>query len=91
MQHITDSKYLIDKVSFLFGNFFRREAFPRYRIYVFPGRIPLPHALVVEIIFQFLTPVNAARIDYIAEKVRRDGIYPDIKNIVASMSFYGKW
>ena len=48
----------------------------------------IPHALVVEIIFQFLTPVNAARIDYIAEKVRRDGIYPDIKYIVALYVFF---
>lgn len=91
MQHIADSKDLVDKVPFLFGHFFRREAFPLDINLCFPGRIPLPHALVVEIIFQFLTPVNAARIDYIAEKVRRDGIDPDIKNIVPLYVFYGKW
>ena len=88
MQHITDSKYLIDKVLFLFDHFFLREAFPLdIEFMFFPVGFSFPHALVIEIIFQFLTPVNAARIDYIAEKVRRYGIYPDIKHIVASMSF----
>ena len=88
VQHITDSEDLVDKVPFLFGHFFRREAFPLdIEFMFFPVGFRFPHALVVEIIFQFLTPVNAARIDYITKKVRRDGIYPDIKNIVASMPF----
>ena len=89
MQHITDSKYLIDKVLFLFDHFFLREAFPLdIEFMFFPVGFRFPHALVVEIVFQFLTPVNAARIDYIAEKVRRYGIYPDIKHIVALYVFF---
>ena len=89
MQHITDSKYLIDKVSFLFGNFFRREAFPLdIEFMFFPVGFRFPHALVIEIIFQFLTPVNAARIDYITKKVRRYGIDPDIKHIVPLYVFF---
>ena len=89
MQHITDSKYLIDKVLFLFGHFFRREAFPLdIEFMFFPVRFRFSYALIIEIIFQLLTPVNTARIDYITEKVRRNGIYPDIKHIVALYVFF---